>query len=110
MKIQEAIEKAMKVGWDDGNFAMTKDETTTYFVKVGNWYYNQDFLLDPEFWKCLGKAMGWEEDYYHLDYRLHDDKILDEFIAHRPEWNYRQHRLIDHLAEGGTINSYFETL
>lgn len=44
------------------------------------------FLIDPEFWKGLGKSLGWKKG----------------------EWIQRQHAFIDHLAEDGNVVSYFQ--
>lgn len=54
-------------------------------------------LLDPLFWQCLGKSLGW------------DNK--DEFILNdENRWIYRWHSLIDHIADGGDIDTFFKEL
>jgi hypothetical protein len=57
------------------------------------WGKERYFLL-PDFWQSLGKALGW---------------IL-EGHAGRKQWKEEWHRLIDHLAEGKTAESFFESL
>lgn len=54
-------------------------------------------LLDPLFWISLGKAEGWPEQTYH-----HPD--VD------PNWRAYWHRLIDHIAEGKDIGSFFDEI
>lgn len=56
----------------------------------------KEALLDPEFWKCLGKAEGWTE--YMSD--------GTPYTTYRRYWK----DLIDHLAEGRDIESYFKEL
>lgn len=53
-------------------------------------------LLDAEAWKAVGKIEGWPANH------LQDRNAVN--------WLDRMHGLIDHLAEGGTIESYLETL
>jgi hypothetical protein len=59
----------------------------------------EQFLLDPLFWQALGKAMGWDA----ID-------ALDADIITMPTWQSQWHRMIDHLADRGTIESLFEKL
>lgn len=58
-------------------------------------------LLTPEFWKCLGKAEGW----VNSSTRNQIDQLE---IVNR--WEVEWHKLIDHLAEGKDINSFFDNL
>ena len=55
-------------------------------------------LFDPLFWQALGKAMGWNGVNY----------LAPEMTT----WQWRDylHDFIDHIADGGTIESYFEQL
>lgn len=91
------------------------------------------YLLDPNFWKCLGKAMGWKEG--EIKVCVGCGKSLDEkevsawgkhtgkyngremdgcdsdvWHYHRGVWEIEWHKFIDHLAEGGNIVDYFEKL
>lgn len=69
-------------------------------------------LLDPLAWKALGKAMGWDGKYAgnwrYLGLQaggglLKGDKTIEE-------WQYHWYRMIDHLAEGGTLEEFVATL
>lgn len=115
MTIQETIQKAIEGGW---NITGTFGKLETLQIKSVNQYNlmvelkektiievdgeekevqrtsscsTNTVFLDPKFWQCLGKAMKWK--------KLGVDS-----------WLYQWHGLIDHLAEGGTIETYFEKL
>jgi len=93
MTIQEAIEKAIEGGWEKDGFVCQGE-----LIGV-----EEIALLDPLFWQALGKAMGWET-------RI---TFYNSFIGGKENndpWRLEMHRFIDHLAEGKTIESYFETL
>lgn len=106
MTIQTAIEKAIDGGWE--NYRPFQDRIYTRSLEPINHEYDYKFLvlefitksaiLDPQFWQCLGKAMGWEDS--------------DQTYVQPPytNWRIQWHRMIDHLSDGGTIESYFETL
>lgn len=80
MTIEQAIEKAIEGGWDTEG-DVKRVNHPTYIV------------CDPAFWQSLGKAMGWDDKSKIKDY-----------------WKFNWHSLIDHLADGGSIESYFEKL
>jgi hypothetical protein len=69
-----------------------------------------EILLSPGTWQAVGKVEGWSDDYYHLDFRIHDDSIVDVFEAHKPQWHFHMHRLIDALAEGTSVDTFLATL
>jgi hypothetical protein len=56
----------------------------------------ESLLLDPSFWKALGKSMGWDRE--------------DTCVEMEKFWLRKWIELMRHLAEGGTIESYFEKL
>jgi len=49
----------------------------------------EDFCLDPEFWRALGRMLGWQ---------------------HERVWRDHRQRFIDHLAQGKTPELFFATL
>lgn len=63
--------------------------------------HEADLLLDPNFWQCLGKAEGWEEIEMQDPHREFNGKST---------WLNNQHRLIDHLANKGSIDEFFKKL
>jgi len=78
-------------------------------------------LLDPQAWISLGKAMGWDGitivmsdyEYNHpfmggtLDYSYDEGGNM---VFESSAWKYHWHKLIDHLAEGGTPDDFFKAL
>ncbi len=69
---------------------------------------------DPDFWRCLGKVLGWEEEqdrklFYCRTYR-HPERDGDTSGGWIPESLYHQYRFIDHLADEGTPESFFKEL
>jgi hypothetical protein len=122
MTIQEAIKLAIENGY---NWERRKD-----YMAGGS---TSECLLvcDPKFWQCLGKGMGWGRDYFHED----DGKTYWDYDYHCPmcgaietnteygcpegceydvpeiiSWQHYWRELIDHLAEGKTIEDFFKTL
>lgn len=61
--------------------------------------YRFEILLDPLAWQAVGKTRGWD--------RLTDvagDSNTPEYSNWFPyTWGWRQHRFIDHLADGKSI-------
>ncbi len=81
-KEKEAIQKAKSAGyfWDSGcEFACVESH-----------------FLNPEFWKYLGKALGWPKNH------LQDRNALT--------WLDQWHRFIDCLAEGNSVKRFFTNL
>lgn len=89
MTIQEAIEKAYKEGfvYEHHECSFQKEEYEHY-------------LLRPLFWQSLGKAMGW-------GYTFLRDPCE---VFSQEEWKDKWHDFIDYIAEGGTPESFFDTL
>jgi len=92
--LQKAIEKAI-----EGGFKGLRANKYEYF-------------LDPLFWQSLGKAMGWKEkgDTSKPFFGKIQTGDVGLQIIQVEEYLYQWHRLIDHLAKGGTAESFFETL
>lgn len=87
MEIKEAIKKAIEGGFEQkyAHYSDLKIQAVTF--------------LDPYFWQSFGKAMGWSFI-----------GTSDIPQTHKPQWYYEWHKFIDHLAEGKSIESYFEKL
>jgi len=56
-------------------------------------YAKEIVFLDPLFWQCLGKAMGWGK------------LISGIWIG---DWRKHWHDFIDHLAEGKSAEQFFK--
>ena len=80
--------KKMYLEWYSG-------ETETIHLEKIVW---QEIALDPNFWRCLGKALGWGKDTY--DYERGEDT----------DWKWHWHRFIDALSEGKTADDFFGEL
>ena len=112
MTIQEAIQKAIDGGWRIngetpkyvGGFGNIELQDKVCFEIDGEYgdcsgYPIESALMDPLFWKALGKSMGW-------------DKAVYGYGPGMPKtyWESEWHQLINHLAAGGTIEDYFKNL
>ena len=97
--METAIKLAIKRGYR-GNFIYQNP-------KNDQWYWKEECseqlaLLDPEFWKCLGKNQGWDKGYYHFG-----DNTCDIEMS---SWQAQWHSFIDHLAEGKSPEDFFNSL
>lgn len=81
MTIEQAIEKAIEGG----------------MPRAHVWMNQSDLLLSVTFWQALGKSL-W----------LNDEK--NSYDPNHNEWLVQWHMFIDHLADGGTIEEFFEGL
>ena len=123
--MENIIKKAIEGGWKPWNysFGTESERSTKEIVEVQEWEGNQKMVniwhektgsdtgtktvlayeiivCDPLFWQSLGKAMGWEET-SHLEspYCWYYKGIYRRNLW-GAEWEYNQHRFIDHLTEG----------
>ena len=87
--MENAIKKAIEGGYEPDKIKM-----------YGASEWRQLLLLDPDFWKCLGKALGWGYDFVRDPSEIYDQE----------QWKDEWHRFIDHLASGKSADSFFEEL
>lgn len=117
MTIKDAIEKAASHGW--GGFKSDKKPRVDMLENmcVGFSYPGSfdgvmlslwDIVNQPLFWQCLGKGMGWTLEEHYPDSSC--GRCMCCPSVNCQEWKYHWHALIDHLAEGKDITSYFEGL
>jgi len=79
-------------------------------VPVTETYQTPKIFLDPLFWQCLGKALGWS-DLPFWRYGETCKKCGENLGGIRyVQWQYIWHSFIDHLAEGGNIDGFFKNL
>lgn len=112
--MNEAIQKAIEGGYEikglfmrakganieDGKLVLHKEKdgwNSTEKMTIDEAFENK-LLLDPLFWKSLGKSLGWKEGEYMND------------TLWKGEWHERWVSFIDHLAEGGTPDDFFKSL
>tara|TARA_R110000850_G_C9576213_1_gene425576 strand:- start:92 stop:388 length:297 start_codon:yes stop_codon:yes gene_type:complete len=98
MTTKEFIEKAIEGGWEHYSDVITYDEKENQIVTLTSPPDNivtkvriEVFILNPLVWEAVAKVEGWDEPL-------------------ESEYDIYMHQMIDHLIEGGTIESYLETL
>jgi hypothetical protein len=99
MTIKEAIHKALEGGWDDANYAFSTEDEMAANPNF-EWQYDGNVYLDPAFWQSLDKTLAME-------------RFLKNYIQdgdYQPHWQELWHEFIDHLAKGGTPESFFAKL
>lgn len=68
----------------------------------------RDVINRPEFFKALGKGLGWDNP------KIHKASFCPVCDHHIPEtievYKYHWHRFIDHLDEGKDIENFFTNL
>ena len=124
MTIKQFIEKSIKGGfrWEEkreghqekivvlNNYWFEYHDTYKIPVAVGDFTniikLNTHWLfLRPDFWRCAGKEMGWDDKTkLKKGYSTFKQSTGEDY------WKYQWHRFIDHLAEDKSIESFFESL
>lgn len=115
---EQVIEKAIEGGWKPIH-KMEALHTINYSEwgrpSVGFWYKNGngdswgigEIFMDTSFWRALGKAMGWKENWTHNDEEW-DLLTYEELMERRP--SIKCIHMVEHLFAGGTIDSYCKEL
>lgn len=112
MTIQQAIKKAV-----DGGYENPIVDNWLIDAESGDVLENQDndlvanLFLDTLFWQSLGKAMGWSEGSELIREKFHVPRVgaVGRMVRY-PEWKWQWIHFIEHLAEGGTPESFFKDL
>ena len=97
---KQFIEDAIEGGYADKSLLKgQKAEADKNGFYCNNGYITKEYLLlDPKAWQAVGKTRGWSHKY-----------SVDTYIKYGNEgvsterWLYEQHRFIDHLADGLSI-------
>ena len=92
MKIKQFIEKAIEGGWEEP-------------YRCSDSFCNTDdahLFLDPLAWQAVGKVEGWNGQ------NKGDGREL--LRSWKNTWLVNMHSMIDALAEGKSIEEYFEKL
>lgn len=127
MTTEQAIKKAIEGGWNNKQTAnsipITKSNFEAQMVLLGNLYVA--WFLDPSFWRSLGNALGWNEHEIIIHHKARMVTVVTrpggsrtfKVPAHdvrrkikNARWKKEWHRFIDHLAEGKTVEIFFESL
>jgi hypothetical protein len=59
---------------------------------------NAQIVLDPQFWQCLGEAMGWAE------------KITTTSADSGNHWQIKAHEFLDVILDGGNTEKFWKNL
>jgi hypothetical protein len=90
MTIRQAIETAIKGGY---NYEAARD------YMAGGPASRALIFMDVEFWRGLGRKLGWCID-----------PACAECDVDTVQWLFEWHRFIDYLAEEKTIEQFFEEI
>jgi hypothetical protein len=90
--MKEAIKLAIEGGYDNKYGVNFSDYTK------GDEYSST--FLDPLFWQCLGKSLGWVS--------IGTADIPQTVVGH--QWLGHWHSFIDHLAKGKDPEEFFTNL
>lgn len=107
--IEKAIKKAIEGGWDrrkyDGDTAVHSDGQYKTFTS------NADILLSKSFWQALGKAEGWSDKKHWWGGTVNPENDYEELpINSMYEWEWHWLMFIHHLAQGKSIDDFFNKL
>ena len=124
--MKQAIQKAIEGGWkkdwyfshfnnDEVAFGDTKQDSENnpcHYLNRGQ------ILLDPLFWQCLGKSLGWRErcidcwDRKDMTFKSNEYDMCGAGSHNddRKVWKFVWHSFIDHLAEGKDVEEFFNNL
>jgi hypothetical protein len=99
MTIEEVIKKAIEGGYDVSKFLVEGDGVKIWLALdcMGDF---PEIAIDPSFWQSLSTALRWSENCSESLKRIWPEGI----------WQREWHRFIDHLADGKSAESFFETL
>jgi hypothetical protein len=108
--MEKAIKLAIEGGWNGDSSRIAING-----AGVGVHYNNNETVLDPLFWQCLGKAMGEDilPDKARVTMYQYDGVSKDPIevkVAPMTVWRAQMHHFIDHLAEGKDAESFFNDL
>ncbi len=98
--METAIKKAIEGGWRN-------DFKPDFIVSMETFICRQDkykVLLDPKFWQALGKAEGWKRSREVWCYGS------TKFQQCKERWQNEMHTFTQHIANGGTIDEFFNNL
>lgn len=126
MSIEEYIQKAIEGGWGKdylvgGDYVVrlmtpTSDVTISGAMNQYSGNYHSIFL-DPKSWEAVGKIEGWNQGELGVcsmcgartpeECVLSPECVTSDIID---ESRYKMHGMVDHLCNGGTIESFLERL
>jgi len=106
MEIKDFIEKAVAGGWRKHDPLANE-----YASHIGN-----AIFLDPDAWRAVGVTEGWDVISSKKRIGTTSNSFQTKLTTVTRKASIkrgsvgRMHRMVDHLAEGGSIESYLKTL
>jgi hypothetical protein len=98
--MNEAIKLAVKGGWiPRGLNAERKPVSWIWQAAINRSKFYERFVLDPQFWVALSKALGWEL----IDYCRECDSATEG-------WKYYAHLYFDLVLTGGDTEKFWQDL
>jgi hypothetical protein len=100
-----AIQKAVEGGWGIYDDVHVHPDGDIYLsIKGTNQfeYVGDVIFLDPLFWQALGKTEGWKDREYRMTTVGRGEKHVEQ-----SRWKKEQHRLIDAIQQGRSIDEFF---
>lgn len=115
MQIKEIFSKGIEGGWrgEDKPLIDFDFKNIIYIeFEFGNdsIMFLQEIVLDPKFWEAVGKVEGWGSTSDNPDRTFYLHKTKNKEVLINVDYQNKMHQMIDHLADGGTIESYIKTL
>lgn len=122
---EEAIKRSIEGGYRCHDKLCARNETTTRYSNEVEHIQASIYqtLFDPNFWRCLGITdgwkiytwtswKGWDEHWieYPTDNEAYNPPSENAYCQRHITSVMYQHRLIDHLAQDKSIESFFEEL
>jgi hypothetical protein len=142
---KEAIERAIEKGWKpagkectgtviDAGYSKTFVATEGAIEGARYFLLNPEIALDPSFWQCLGKVLGWHEnkqikvnrprapkdvrrhmidveENYGLIVKMNDREIVFEpYQRGKRSWNEHARTFYDVALTGGDIKRFWDEL
>lgn len=126
---EKAIRRSIEGGWKPFGSILYRNLVEQKWgvgEVMANYYHQPTYLLDPEFWKCLSKVEKWDVDtecFYCQQDECDDLREWFSFkncpscgsslapITKRTRvWLEKQHNMLDHIAEGGSPDEYFNSI
>lgn len=109
--IEAAISLAIEGGYNVGPIE----------VDIACDHKHAHYFIDPFFWQCLGKSLGWADRLFmgepinkkmSLWLSKREKETGEPYIEDctTPGWKYHWHCFIDALASGQDIDSFFTSL
>jgi hypothetical protein len=97
-----AIEKAIEGGWEHsiGGVQLGIENG-----EAGHSLFEYAFVLDPNFWTCLGKSLGWKDtDSYDTA------QGWRTVMRGKQEWVYHAYRFYDLTHQGKSTDEFWQEI